>query len=157
MKQTLAVMTLTLAAVSGVFAQGAGRPGNRGGTPPTVEQMVERRVQMLTNRLGLDSAQQQQAKTIVADEFNAAQALRDQSEAAQNALRDAVKASAPDAQIDQLAAQVGVLHGQGAAIHAKGQSKLRALLNSAQKEKLDSGGDRPGPGGRGGFGRGPAF
>jgi hypothetical protein len=154
MMKTIAATMLALTMGSTTFAQG---PGDRGGTPPTPEQMVERRVQMLTTLLTLDSTQQQQAKTIFTDEATASQALRESTKAAHDALQAAVKAGASDGQIDQLAAQIGSVTGQGAAIHAKAQSKFRAILNSAQKEKLDTreGMRGPSPGGPGGFGSRP--
>ena len=149
------ILTLTMAAAT--FAQG---PGGRGGTPPTPEQMIERRVQMLTTLLTLDTTQQQQAKTIFTDAATAGQKLRESSKTAHDALQAAVKTGASDGQIDQLAAQVGAVTAQGAAINAKAQSKFRSILNSAQKEKLDAReGERgPGPRGPGGFGGGhPRF
>jgi hypothetical protein len=160
MKKTIVAAILALTATTGLFAQG--RP-ERGGTPPTAEQMIDRRVQMLTTLLTLDSAQQAQAKTIFTDEATASKALQTGAQAAHEALQAAVKAGASDAQIDQLAAAVGTVQGQGAAIHAKAQTKFRLILNSAQKEKLDAaqsshGPGGPGMGGRGGFGGGgPRF
>jgi len=156
--KTIAATILTLTIAVTGFAQG---PGGRGGTPPTSEQMIERRIQMLTTLLTLDATQQQQAKTIFTNAATASQALREPSRAAHDALQEAVKGGASDAQLDQLAAQVGSLNGQAAAIHAKSQSKFRALLNSTQKEKLDSTEGLRGPGGHGGpggfGGRPPAF
>ena len=155
--KTIAATILTLALAVTTFAQG---PGGRGGTPPTPEQMIERRIQMLTTLLTLDTTQQQQAKTIFTNGLTASQALREPSKAAHDALQAAVKGGASDGQLDQLAAQVGSLNGQAAAIHAKSQSKFRALLNSAQKEKLDSTEGLRGPGGPrgpGGFGGRPPF
>jgi Spy/CpxP family protein refolding chaperone len=153
MRKTILVLMLAVTGVTGLFAQGGPRGGN--GTPPTPEQMVERRVAMLTALLSLDSGQQAQAKTIFTDEATASQALRDKARDANDALQAAVKSSASDAQIEALAAQVGAVHGQSLAIHAKAQSKLRAILNSAQREKLDTtrggfGGGPRGPGGMGG-------
>jgi Spy/CpxP family protein refolding chaperone len=145
MKRTIVAAILTLTAASAMFAQGPGRPEGSGGTPPTPEQMVERRVQMLTNFLTLDTAQQQQAKTIFTEAATASQSLRDSGKGAHEALEAAVKSGAADAQIDQLAGQVGVIQGQMTAIQAKAQAKFRLILNSAQKEKLDS------REGRGGF------
>jgi hypothetical protein len=117
--------------------------------------MVDRRVNMLTTLLSLDAGQQAQAKTIFTDEATASLALRDKMREAHEALQSAAKSSASDGQIDALAAQVGTVHGQSLAIHAKAQSKLRAILNSAQREKLDAarggfGGGPRGPGGMGG-------
>ena len=153
MKKTMLAALMTLAAASAMFAQGPGQGRGDRGTPPTPEQMVERRVQMLTNLLTLDSSQQAQAKTIFTDEVTASQGLQDKVKAAHDALDTAVKSGASDAQIDQLAAAVGAVQGQATAIHAKAQAKFRLILTAAQKEKLDSSG--PGMGGPGWGGRGP--
>lgn len=149
--KTILTAVITLAVGSAVFAQGQGAGR---GTPPTPEQMIERRVQMLTNLLTLDASQQAQAKTIFTDEVNAAQALQTNSKTAHDALETAVKSGAADAQIDSLSAQVGVAQGQLTAVHAKAQTKFRLLLNATQKEKLDSsrGGGFGGWGGPGGPG-----
>jgi Spy/CpxP family protein refolding chaperone len=158
MKKTILATVMALTVGSTLFAQGPGRPDGRRGTPPTAEEMVERRVEMLTDLLTLDSAQQQQATKIFTDEATASQALRQPTQTAHEALQTAVKSGAADAQIDQLSTQIGTLAGQNAAIHAKAQSKFRLILNSAQKEKLDSRAARRGRGmgGPGGFG-GPQF
>ena len=145
MRNTILALMLAVTGVTGLFAQGGPRSGN--GTPPTPEQMVERRVARLATLLSLDAGQQAEAKKIFADEATASKALREKMRDAHDALQSAAKSSASDSQIDALAAQAGAVHGQSLAIHAKAQSKLRAILNSAQKEKLDAT--------RGGF-RGPA-
>jgi hypothetical protein len=158
MRNTMIVALMALTAATGMFAQGPGR-GRGDRTPPTAAEMVERRVQMLTTLLTLDAAQQAQAKTIFTNENTDAAALRTKIETAQDALQAAVKGSASDSQIDQLAASVGTLHGQSLAVHSKAQAKFRNILNSTQKEKLDAsrggmggGGGRMGPmRGRGGF------
>ena len=130
--KTILTAVITLAVGSAVFAQGQGAGR---GTPPTPEQMVERRVQMLTNLLTLDASQQAQAKTIFTDEVNAAQALQTNSKTAHDALQTAVKSGAADAQIDSLSAQVGVAQGQLTAIHAKAQTKFRLTLEcDAERE-----------------------
>jgi Skp family chaperone for outer membrane proteins len=146
MKKTIVVAFMALMTVTGLVAQGG--PGRRGGdrTPPTAAEMIERRVQMLTTLLTLDASQQAQAKTIFANAQTEAEALRTKVDTAQDALQDAVKGAASDSQIDQLAASLGTLHGQSLAVQAKAQSKFRAILNAAQKEKLDAA--------RGGFGGG---
>jgi Spy/CpxP family protein refolding chaperone len=154
MRTTILAVMLAVTGVAGLFAQGGPGPRGERGTPPTPEQMVERRVAMLTTLLSLDASQQAQAKTIFTDEVTASQALRDRMRDANEALQAATKSSASDSQIDALAAQVGAVHGQSIAIHAKSQSKLRAILNSAQREKLDAsrGGFEGGPRGPDGFG-----
>ena len=153
MKKTILATVMALTVGSTLFAQGQERPDGRRGTPPTPAEMVERRVEMLTDMLMLDATQQQQATKIFTDEVTASQALREPTQTAHEALRNAVKSGASDAQLDQLSAQIGTLAGQNAAIHAKAQSKFRLILNSAQKEKLDSREARRGrgPDGPGGF------
>ncbi len=94
--KTIAATILTLAMAVTTFAQG---PGGRGGTPPTPEQMIERRIQMLTTLLTLDATQQQQAKTIFTNAATASQALREPSKAAHDALQAAVKGGASDGQL----------------------------------------------------------
>lgn len=145
MKKTIVVAAMALMTVTGLFAQGG--PGRRGDrTPPTAAEMIERRVEMLTTLLTLDAAQQAQAKTIFTNEQTEAEAIRAKVDTAQDALQAAIKGSSSDAQIDQLAASLGTLHGQSLAVHSKAQSKFRAILNATQKEKLDTA--------RGGFGGG---
>jgi Spy/CpxP family protein refolding chaperone len=149
------VALLAVTAATGAFAQDPGGHGRGGGnrTPPTAAEMLDRRIQMLTTLLTLDANQQAQAKTIFTDENTAAAALRTKIDTAQDALQAAVKGSASDSQIDQLAASLGTLHGQSLAVHAKAQAKFRSILNSAQKEKLDASrgfGRGMGPGAAGG-------
>jgi Spy/CpxP family protein refolding chaperone len=154
MKKTIGVAVMMLTAATGMFAQGTPGGGRGDRTPPTAAEMLDRRIQMLTTLLTLDAAQQAQAKTIFSDENTAAAALRTKLETAQDALQAAVKGSASDSQLDQLAAAIGTLQGQSLAVHSKAQSKFRSILNSAQKEKLDA--TRGGMGGHGfgGFGGG---
>ena len=154
MRKTILAAILAVTGVTGLLAQGGPRSGN--GTPPTPEQMVERRVARVTTLLSLDASQQAQAKTIFTDEATASQALRDKVREAHEALQLATKSSASDDQLNALAAQVGAVHGQSLAVHAKAQSKLRAILNSAQREKLDAtrGGFEGGPRGPGRMGGG---
>jgi len=116
------------------FSQGRGP----GGTQLTAEEMLAKRLERLTTLLSLDATQQAKAKTIFTDELTAATALRTNEQTARDALNTAVKASASDAQLDQLAAALGVIEGQMAAVHAKAQVKFRAILNSTQLEKLDA-------------------
>jgi Spy/CpxP family protein refolding chaperone len=81
--------------------------------------------------------------------------LRPQIGEASKALRDAVKTTGLDADIERAATQLGTLHGQMAAIQGKAQARFRAILTPDQKTKLDSGERAPrmgGFGGPGGFG-----
>ena len=156
---------VTVAALSAltIFGQGPGGPGGPGrpggGTPPSPEQMIERRIEHLTTLLTLTPSQVTQAKTIFTDEQKASETLRSSMETAHKALETAVKSNATDPQIDAAAAEVGRVHGQISAVHAKAQTKFRAILNADQQTKLDSmplgpgGGPHGGPGMRRGMGR----
>jgi Spy/CpxP family protein refolding chaperone len=157
------ILTLATVALATASAQpGPGR-GHGGGTPPTPEQMIERRIEHLTLLLTLTPSQQTQARTIFTDEGTAATALRTQVEQAQTNLRTAVESRLSDAQIDAAAAQVGLLHGQMAAIRGKAQAKFLGILTAEQRDKLSKlgpgmgmgGPGMGGPGRPGGFGRGP--
>ena len=149
-------MILTIAAlgVSVLSAQPGPRPG---GTPPTPEQMVEKRLERLTTLLSLTPSQVTTIKALYTAEAAAVAALRTPMETAHTALRNAVNSNAPEPQIDSAAAQVGTLQGQMTAIHSKTQAKFLATLTAEQKAKLDTLGEGRGPGGPGGFGghRGP--
>ena len=124
-----------------------------GGTPPTPEQMVNRRVEHLTTLLQLTAEQKAQATAIFTEEATAIRALRPQMSEASTALRDAVRTTGLDADIERAAAQMGTMHGQMATIQGKAQARFRAILTPDQKTKFDS--EERGPG-FGGFGGGPA-
>ncbi len=124
--------------------------GPPSGNPPTVADMVARRVEMLTNFLSLTDSQQAEAATIFTAAANAAQPLQSQMQTAQTALGTAVKNNATG-DIDVAATQIGQLQGQITSINSRAEAKLYALLTADQKAKYDT---RPpggfgGPGGRG--------
>ena len=131
-------MLLTIAAlgVSVLSAQpGQGHRG-QGGTPPTPEQMIERRVERLTTLLTLTPSQVTTIKALFTAEHTAVAAEKTGMETAQEALRNAVQTNLPEPQIDAAAARVGTVHGQIAAIHAKTQAKFLAALTTEQRQKL---------------------
>lgn len=71
--------------------------------------------------------------------------------AARTALNTAIKTNPPDAELDRLAAAVGVVEGQMEAVRAKASAKFYALLTAEQKTKYDQlinngRGGGPGPG-----------
>jgi Spy/CpxP family protein refolding chaperone len=123
-------------------------------TPPTPEEMVERRIERLTTVLELTAAQQQQAKTIFTEEATSAQALHTKLSDAREALQNAVKTTGLDADIERAAAQLGPLYTQLATVQGKAQAKFLSILTTQQKEKLaampELGHGPGGPGRRGG-------
>ena len=143
----MAVATVTAGLA---LAQGPGFP--RGGDAPgSPQDAQQRRLNFLATFLGLTDSQKEQAKSTFDAADQASQPVRDQLTQAHQALRDAVKTNKTDTQIDQLAAALGVLEGQMAAIQTKAHAKFYALLTPEQRDKLDQ---VPGPGGPGGPGGG---
>lgn len=135
----LAVCSLPLMAQQG---SGSGqRPGAATG-----------RMNYLAGYLGLTEAQKTQAQTIFTAAQTASEALQGQLDSARDAVRATIKANATDAEIDRLAAAVGVFQGQLLAIQTKASAKFYALLTAEQKAKYDQmGGARMGPRGGGRF------
>ncbi len=124
------------------------------GGPP-----AERRLEFLSGYLSLSDTQQAQARAIFAAANTASETLRGTFESARTPLTAAIKANASDAEIDRLAAALGTIEGQLAAVRAKAEAKFYALLTTEQKTKYDAvsthGPGARGPGARGMGGRGP--
>ncbi|HET8550287.1 MAG TPA: Spy/CpxP family protein refolding chaperone [Bryobacteraceae bacterium] len=137
----------TLAAATCLVAQTGPAPEAR--TPPTPEEIAARRVQHLTRLLDLTTAQQESAATIFTEEARAMLAARPAVRTAHQAMRDAVRNTGLDSDIERAAAQIGNAHTQIATIEGKAQARFRALLTAEQKAKLDSARSRgmhgPGP------------
>lgn len=144
------IMSTALLLAGAAFAQ----PGS-GRTPPTPEEMVSRRIEHLTSQLQLTETQKSQATTIFTEEATAMTTLQPQMREASTALRNAVKTTGLDADIDRSATQLGTLQGQMASIQGKAQARFRAILTDEQKTKLDASGDRGMGFGFGGPGPGP--
>lgn len=148
MKRRSVIATLALMSALPVmmYAQPRG-PGGGGGN----------RLDFLAGFLSLSETQKTQAQAIFDAAESAGETARGQMTAANDALKAAVKANAPDADLDRLAAAIGTIHGQMAGIQAKASAKLYAILNADQKAKYDTFGDRmgggPGKGQRGGRGK----
>lgn len=143
MNRRLLVAALAIFSATHLAAQDGPRP--RGGN----------RLDFLAGYLNLTDAQKQQANTIFTAANTAATTAAGQMTAARDALKNAIKANAADAELDRLSAAVGAVEGQVTAIRAKASAKFYALLTAEQKAKYDQLGDR-GPGGgrssrRGGF------
>ncbi len=112
---------------------------------------TSRRLNYLAGYLSLTDAQKTQATAIFDAANTAATTAAGQLDAAQTALKTAIKATAADAEIDRLAAAIGTIQGQVTAIRAKAEAKFYALLTAEQKAKYYS----MGSGAGGGGGRGP--
>jgi Spy/CpxP family protein refolding chaperone len=136
MNRRLLTATLMLVAALPVLAQG---PRGRGNS-----------LDFLAGYLTLTDAQKTAATAIFAAAETASETARGSLTAARTALNTAVKANASDAELDRLAAAVGVIDGQLAGIQAKAQAKFYALLTAEQKTKYDALQAERGPGGPGG-------
>ncbi|MBN8730062.1 MAG: Spy/CpxP family protein refolding chaperone [Acidobacteria bacterium] len=131
MKRRITILTLLTLSALPVLAQ----PGPRSQAG---------RLDYLAGYLSLTDAQKTQAQAIFAAAQTAAETARGQMDSARAALNTAVKANASEAELDRLAAAIGVIEGQLAGIHAKAEAKFYALLTAEQKTKYDARG-----GGRG--------
>jgi Spy/CpxP family protein refolding chaperone len=99
----------------------------------------------LTGYLNLTDAQKTQAETIFEAAKTASEPLRGRMASARESLQDAVKTGKSDAEIDTIAASIGVLSGQLTAIQSKAMVRFRAILTPEQIQKLDSRPTRRGP------------
>lgn len=135
------------------FAQGMGPMG--GGTPPDPQAMIQMRVNMLANRLGLSDSQKTQATTIFTDAYTAGQDIHTNLQTNQQSLNDAIKKN-DKAAIDTLATTAGTLHGQLIAINSKAEANFYGILTPDQQAKFDKmphfGQGGPGMGMGGGMG-----
>ena len=134
MKRRMTLAALALAAALPALADDFRVPGAN-------------RLDFLAGYLTLTDAQKAQAKTIFDAADTAATTARGTLTAAHDALEAAVKANRADAELDRLAAAVGAVQGQLAAIQAKAEAKFYALLTAEQKTKYDAFASRDGAGG----------
>jgi Spy/CpxP family protein refolding chaperone len=141
------VLVLALVVSACAFAQ-RGRPFGvmTSDTPPDPATMVQNHVNRLTKLLNLDASQAAQATTIFTNAATAVAPLESKLNTDWQSMRAAVKNS--PGTIDQLAAEIGSLTGQIAAIQNKADAAFYAILTADQKTKLDQ------SGGFGGRGRG---
>lgn len=136
MHRRLAITAALAAMAAGtVFAQAPGR-ANRPMQGQRMEQMQQRRIQRLATLLELTEAQKQQAASIFTDARKQGSALMPQMRTAHTSLREAIKSN-DTAQIDAAAAEIGRLHGQMRAIHAKSTAAFYNLLTPEQRQKFD--------------------
>jgi Spy/CpxP family protein refolding chaperone len=134
-----------VASLALVQAAAQPRGGNRTWARETVEQMAR--------RFGLTESQKQQALVVYMKVEEDSRPIEKKIADQRMALRDAVKDSSPEWQIDQMSGAVGALVAQLTAIETKGEAKFYALLNAEQRQKWDQPfrGPGRGPGGRPGI------
>jgi Spy/CpxP family protein refolding chaperone len=133
MKRRITILTLLTLSALPILAQ----PGPRSQAS---------RLDYLAGYLSLTDAQKTQAQVIFTAAQSAAETARGQMDSARTALTTAIKANASESELDRLAAAIGAIDGQLAAIHAKAEAKFYALLTAEQKTKYDArGSGRRGP------------
>ena len=87
--------------------------------------------------LDLNDAQKVQTKEIFQASRQSALPILQELKKGNTALTAAVKAGAPDKELEKLAGQQGVLVGELAKVHVKSMSAFYALLTPAQKVRAD--------------------
>src|SRR5215470_4805060 len=102
--------------------------------PPDPAQMVQHRVEFLTQKLGLNAAQQQQATTIFTNAVTAEKASHSQFKAAHDSLQAAVSKN-DGAAIDQAASLIANLTAQSISTHAKAEAAFYQTLTPDQQAK----------------------
>ena len=137
MKQSLLITTLALLTTFSAAAQGPRHRNDGGGGTETSGDRTTRRLDYLTGYLSLTEAQRAQAQTIFTAADTASETARGQLTAARDALNTAIRANAPDAELDRLAAAVGTIEGQLTAIQAKASARFYALLTAEQRTRYD--------------------
>jgi Spy/CpxP family protein refolding chaperone len=91
----------------------------------------------MATRLNLTDDQKQQTRSIMQAAHESSKPVVQQLRQSRQAVREAIKAGKPDAEIDQLSANVGNLAGQVAAIRARAFARTYALLTPEQRTKAD--------------------
>lgn len=131
MKKTLTITLLTTVALAAslIYAQ---EPGN--GRPHDPAAMVQRHIQFLTNQLGLDQQQQQQATTIFTNAATSQASMHSSMKTAHDSLQTAIKNNDQNA-ISQAATNIGNLTSQSIANHAKAEAAFYQILRPDQQEK----------------------
>lgn len=102
--------------------------------PPDPAQMVQHRVDFLTEKLNLSSAQQKQAATIFTDAATNQKSSHDQMKAAHESLQSAVTKN-DGAAIDQAANSIANLMAQSIATRAKAEAAFYQTLTPDQQAK----------------------
>jgi Spy/CpxP family protein refolding chaperone len=124
--------------------------------PPDPSEMIQRHVNMLTNKLGLSASQQEQATTIFTNAWTAQKSLHGQMRTAHETLQAAVSKN-DAAGIEQAASNIGSLTAQSISTHAKAEAAFLQTLNGQQQatySQMMQHHGRRGFAGHGGFGSG---
>ena len=128
MKRTSLQSVILFLAVTGMLGYGQRHQ------PPDPAQMIQHRVNFLTEELGLSSAQQQQATTIFTNALGSQQSLRGPMKAAHEGLQSAISRN-DSAAIDQAANSIANLMAQSIAAHAKAEAAFNQTLTPDQQSK----------------------
>jgi Spy/CpxP family protein refolding chaperone len=138
MNKLICLTTLTAGLALGQGPGGfPGFPGFPGGNPPTAQQAQERRLQFLTDYLGLTTTQRAQAEAIFNNQRSAVAPLVQQLQPLRDILAAGAKAQRTNAEIDETAAQLGAVTGQITAIQVKAEADFYRILTPEQQQKLD--------------------
>jgi hypothetical protein len=103
-------------------------------TPPTPAEMAQHHVEHLTNALGLNATQQEQAKTILTASATSESTLRNAERTAHQALEAAIKSN-NTAVIQQQSAILGQLMGQSILAQSTSFAALYQILTPEQQTK----------------------
>jgi Spy/CpxP family protein refolding chaperone len=122
-------------ACGAMFAQTPAAPDN--GQPPAHHRQGGRGhgFERLATRLNLTDAQKQQAKSIFDAARETSKPIAQQLRQQRQALQEAAKAGKSDAEIDQLAGDVGSLTSQVTAVRTKAFAKFYAMLTPEQRSQ----------------------
>lgn len=140
------VYVVGMAALAAAMAMAQMR-GGFGGAQPDPARMVEARVAMLAQALGLTEAQKAQALKLFTDAQEAGQKFREEIQVARQEMQTAIKAN-DLAAIERNAREIGTATGEMTVIEARAQAAFYASLTPEQKTKYDQMPAR-------GFGMGP--
>ena len=128
MKQNLFRTSIILLALAGTLAYAQRHQ------PPDPAEMVQHRVNFLTEKLGLSAAQQQQATTIFTNAATNEKPSHDQMKAAHESLQSAVTKN-DSAAIDQAANSIANLMAQSISAEAKAEAAFYQTLTPDQQAK----------------------
>src|SRR5262249_7136328 len=121
---------------------------------PDPAQMIQHRVDFLTQKLGLSPSQQQQATTIFTDAMSGQQSLHNDMRTAHQSLQTAITNNDQNG-ITQAATTIGNLTTQSIANHAKAEAAFLQILNPQQQRTYSQMMEKHGEHGFGRQGFGP--